>query len=251
MTEVVRIPFHGREIHTVDIDGKPFIVLRPVVESIGLDYSSQIAKLRDRSWTNRRDIPTVAADGRTRLMAAVDVPTFLMWLATVNENKVAEGARPLLVAYQRESTEAVYGYWTQGGAINPRATDEQLDRIISRAKAQAEVVAALRGIVDAAWLDAKGRHILARAIGEEPEIDPATRPLTVGEYLADRGVAGSALRSLSTTFGKRVKALYRLRHDADPPKVDRFVDGALRQVAGYTERDRPLMDAAWEQLGTT
>ena len=106
----------------------------------------------------------------------------------------------------------------------------------------------LDGIVDARWLEAKARHVAARALGEEPEVNPADRPLTVGEYLADRGVTGHTLRSLSPAFGKRLKGLYIAEHGEDPPRVERFVDGALRQVAGYTEADRPLFDTVYSAL---
>lgn len=248
MSDIVKVPFEGGEIQTLDIDGKPFVVLKPAIESLGLDYSSQLRKLQTRSWVNRRDITTVAADGRSRLMVALDVPSFLMWLATVNETKVAEHVRPILVAYQSESAGAINGYWSQGGAINPRATEDQLSSLIDRAKGQAEVLRLLDGIVDRHWLEAKARHVAARALGEEPEIDPTTRPLTVGEYLADKGLSGADLRSVSSRFGKRVKAAYRAEYLAEPPKVERFVDGALRDVAGYTEAHRPLFDQVWRDI---
>lgn len=248
MTAIVRVPFHNTALQAVDVDGKPFIVFRPAVESIGLDYSTQLAKLRGRSWVNRRDIPTVGADGKNRVMVALSLSAFLMWLATVNENKVAEEVRPLLIAYQQESADVVRDYWTQGGAINPRATEDQLAAIIGRAEAQARVLRTLDGLVDARWLEAKARHVAARALGEEPEVDPAARPLTVGEYLSDRGVSGASLRSLSSGFGKRLKGLYIAEHGTEPPRVERFVDGALRQVAGYTEADRPLFDAVYSAL---
>lgn len=248
MTDIVRIPFSGNEILTTQVDEKPFIVFRHAVESLGLDYSGQLRKLQSRSWTNRRDITTVAADGKTRSMVAVDVPTFLMWLATVNETKVSDDVREKLIAYQSESTDAIYGYWTKGGAINSRATEDQLHAIIGRAKAQADVLGALRGLVDPAWLEAKARHVAARALGEEPEVDPAARPLTVGEFLEDKGVNGAQLRSLSPQLGRRVKGLYIGVHGRDPQKVERFVDGALRPVFAYTEADRPLFDQAWNAL---
>lgn len=250
MNDIVRIPFNGGEIHAVDVDGKPFAIFRPIVESIGLDYSTQIAKLKTRSWVNRRDIPTVAADGKTRLMVAVDVPSLLMWLATVNEAKVAEAVRPLLVAYQRESSDAIHGYWTQGGAINPRATEDQLAAIAARARVQMDVLAAARGIVDASWLEAKARHVAARALGEEPELDPMARPLTVGEFLEDKGLSAAERRSVSSRLGMRVKGLYIGEHGRMPDKVDRFIDGALRSVFAYTERDRPLFVKAWEAMSS-
>lgn len=121
--EVVKVDLSVGSIDTVLVDGEPHVVFRPAVEAIGLSYPAQLRKLRDRSWTNRSDIATVAEDGKTRMMVAVDIRTFLMWLATVNENKVAAEARPVLVAYQRETTAAVHDYWTTGAATNPRVSE--------------------------------------------------------------------------------------------------------------------------------
>lgn len=248
-TEIVRVPFNGTEVLTVEVGGKPHVVLKPAFEAIGLAADRQISKVQQQPWAcTAVTAVQIPGDDQSRKVVTADIRTFLMALATIPASRVAEHVRPTLIAYQSEVADAIEAYWTQGGAINPRATDEQLTTIIDRARAQAEVLSALRGIVDAAWLEAKARHVAARALGEEPEVDPATRPLTVGEYLADRGVTGAALRSMSTRFGRHVKALYRAKHDAEPASVERFVDGALRQVAGYTERDRPLFDAAWDAL---
>lgn len=249
MSEIVRVPFHGDDVLTVDVDGKPHIILKPVIEAIGLDYWPQIEKLRKRSWAALASRQVQVSDqGQRREMLTVDVRTFLMLLATVDENRVGADVKPKLIAYQAEVADAIEAYWTQGGAINPRATEEQLENIARRAKVQAEVLGALRDIVDPAWLDAKGRHLAARALGEEPDIDPATRPLTVGEYLTDKGVTGRVGRSLAPTFGKNVKRAFRARYDTEPPIVERFIDGALRPVAAYTEAHRGLFDQVWDQL---
>ena len=245
VSEIVRIPFHGDEILTVDVDGKPHIVLKPALERIGLDYPTQYMKLRSRSWATVGQRPMVAEDGKIRDMVVVDVRTFLMLLATIDERRVGEDVRPKLVLYQAEVADAIEAYWTKGGAINPRATDEQLAAIINRAKAQLEVLRLADGLVDPAWLEAKVRHVAARALGEEPEVDPAKRPLTVGEYLDDQGVPRSEARRISGRFGKLLKAAYVARHGVEPPVVERFVDGALRRVAGYTEADRPLFNEVW------
>jgi hypothetical protein len=103
------------------------------------------------------------------------------------------------------------------------------------------------GLVDATWLETKVRHTVARALGEEPEVDASSMPLTVGEYLGDLGLSGAALRSASTRFGRHLKALYRETHNREPGLAPRFVDGTTRQVAAYTEADRPLFDAVWAQ----
>lgn len=120
--DVVAIPFHGEKILTVDVDGNPHIVLKPVLESIGLDYWGQVAKLRGRSWAVTGQRPATGADGKTYQMVTCDVQTFLMLLATIDENRVGVDVKPKLVLYQREVARAIEDYWTKGKAINPRAT---------------------------------------------------------------------------------------------------------------------------------
>lgn len=244
--EVVKLDLSAGSVHTVMSDGEPMVVFRPAVEAIGLDYSTQLRKLRDRSWANRRDIPTVAEDGKTRQMAAVDVRTFLMWLATVNENKVSAEARPTLVAYQRETTAAVNDYWTLGGAINPRATEGQLDSLISRAKQQAEVLSILSGIVDAGWLETKGRLVAARALGEEPELDPMDAPLYVPDFLKAKGLNRRQIESVQSWFGRRAAALYEAEHGEKPGRRQSDLpNGSVRETYAWTARHLPLFEEAW------
>ncbi|MGW3499337.1 phage antirepressor N-terminal domain-containing protein [Streptomyces globisporus] len=125
----VTVPLSTGALQTVQHEGTPRIVFRPAVEHIGLAWSAQLQKLKNRSWFSRVDIDTTGADGKTYSMVTVDVPTFLMWLATVNETKVAPEARPVLVAYQRETAQAIYGYWTQGVAVRPQAPARQINQV--------------------------------------------------------------------------------------------------------------------------
>lgn len=246
--EVVKLDLSAGSVQTVLVDGEPHVVFRPAVEAIGLDYSTQLRKLRDRSWASRRDIPTTGADGKTYRMAAVDVRTFLMWLATVNENKVAEDVRPTLVAYQRETSGAVNDYWTQGGAINPRATEDQLDSLISRAKQQAEVLSILDGIVDAAWLETKARLVAAKALGEEPDVDPLDVPLYVPDFLKVKGLTRKQVESVQSWFGRRAASLYEAAHGEKPGKRQAdTTSGAVRETYAWTERHRPLFDETWDR----
>ncbi|MFF8297694.1 phage antirepressor N-terminal domain-containing protein [Streptomyces globisporus] len=256
-SEVARIDLSAGSIETVLVGGEPRVVFRPAVEAIGLAYSGQLRKLRDRSWANRVDIDTVAEDGKNRQMVAVDVPTFLMWLATVNENKVAEAVRPTLVAYQRETTSAVNDYWTRGGAINERATDDQLDalqqqieeRRIRRAHGLISLVAAMDDSVDPRWKRTRQLHHYAEATGEVAEIAPEDRALLVETYLTDCGLTKAERRSVRSSFGKKMSLAYQMAHDGKKPQ-DSFglVDGRERPVKSYTEADRPLFDRVWEEF---
>lgn len=132
-------------------------------------------------------------------------------------------------------------------ADNARAA-EQESPALALTRGRLSLLQAAVGLVDPAWLEAKTRHELARGLGEAPEVDPATRPLTVGEYLQQQGVTGAELRSMSSMFGKLVKKRYRTEYGDDPKPTERFVDGALREVAGYTEQHRGLFDATWNAM---
>lgn len=111
MTEIVHVPFHNGEVLAVEIDDKPHVILRPALERLGVDYSTQLAKLRSRSWASVGFCPT---QDQYRDMVIVDVRTFLMLLATMDERRVAVETRPLLVAYQREVADVIEKHFTRG-----------------------------------------------------------------------------------------------------------------------------------------
>lgn len=248
MSDIVKVPFLGGSIESILVDGEPHVVLRPTLERMGLNYGAQLEKLKTRSWATVRQTATVADDGKTRVMATVDLDTWAMLLANIHENRVDESVRPVVIEYQKGSARALREYWTQGGAVNPAATADQLSALIGHAEGQMRVLRLADGLVDRAWLEAKTRHTVARALGEEPEVNFLDRPLSTGEFLEEKGITGAALRSISGNFGKRIKPLYVARYGREPAKVERFIDGALRQVNGYTERDRDLLEQAWALL---
>ena len=170
-----------------------------------------------------------------------------MLLATIDESRVPEAVRPKLVAYQAEVADAIEAYWTKGAAINPRATPEQIAAALHEHQLRLLAMAHAAGLVDREWLEAKTRHVLACALGEEPEVDPARRPLTVGEYLEEKGIRGERLRKLAPRFGISLAAKFRTEVGGERPFVRRFVDNAQRNVRGYTEAHRPLFDAVWAE----
>ena len=48
-------------------------------------------------------------------------------------------------------------------------------------------------------------------------------------------------RSDLTKIGKRVAEAYRKKYNQPPPKCSRFIDGAVREINGYTQRDWDLI----------
>ena len=246
--QVVKLDLSVGSIHTIIVDGHPHIVLKPAVEELGLSYPAQYRKLQTRSWASVAQKATVAEDGKIREMAVVPVRTFLMLLATVNEARVAESARPTLVAFQNETADAIEAYWTQGGAINPRATEDQLDSLISRAKQQAEVLSILSGIVAPEWLETKGRLVAARALGEEPDVDPLDIPLYVPDFLKAKGLHRKQIESVQSWFGRRAAAIYKAQTGEEiGTRQSDLPNGSVRETKAWTERHRPVFEETWDR----
>lgn len=115
MSEIVRIPFRDGEVLAVEINGRPHVVLRPALESIGLDYSAQWRKVRGRSWACVVPLTTqIPGDNQRREVITVPLRTFLMLLATINEAHVSDAIRPTLIAYQNEVADVIEAHFTHG-----------------------------------------------------------------------------------------------------------------------------------------
>jgi hypothetical protein len=242
----VKLDLSAGCIHTTLVNGQPHVILKPAIDDLGLAYSPQLRKLKTRSWGTVTETVTVAEDGKPRSMAATTVRSFLMLLANVNENRVAEHLRPTLIAFQNETADAIEAYWTEGGAINPRATEEQLDSLISRAKQQAEVLSILAPIVSPDWLETKARLVAARALGEEPEVDPLDVPLYVPDFLKTKGLKRREVESVQSWFGRRAAAIYKEQTGEEIGKRQTDLpNGSVRETKAWTERHRPVFEETW------
>ena len=251
MSTLIQIPFHGTAIHALSDEGKPLVSLRHACEAIGVDPEGQRRKLKEKTWARAVLISATGSDGKTYQMTMIDRRTLTMWLATIEASRVKPEARAVLEAFQNEAADALDSYFHDGGAINPNATTEQLTNLEQRARearAQAEVVDILRGILPDKYLENKSRIILARAMGEIPEIAPEDMPLIVEDYLKSNGLKGQDLKSVRSTFGRRVSKAFLDPHGTIPPNAPAEVGGRTRSIKHYTEVDRHLFDSVWNQF---
>lgn len=249
MKELTQIPFHDTTIYTT-ADGA-YVALRPVCEALGLDIDGQSQRLQRQSWATTCMMQAVAADGKTREMVFIDRRTFTMWLATIDTGRVKnERTRELVRTYQCEAADALDKYFNEGVAINPRATQSSVaeDPALIRAAGLADIIGRFRGIIDDDYLDTKARIVLARAMGDTPEIEASARPLYVQDYMREQGVSSDDIKSYGPTFGKYVKKAYKAVRGVEPGKrFDETPSGQVREVCVYTEADRPIFDRAWSE----
>jgi hypothetical protein len=240
------IPFHGTQMVAQLIDGVPNVAVRPVCDSLGIGYGSQYNRLQREPWASVSVMKTVAADGKNREMAFIDRRTFTMWLATIQTSRIKnEEARELLVAYQREAADALDRYFHEGGAINPAASEHQVNALIYQARARMELIQAAKGIIQADHLEARARVILDQGLGEKPT-HPDNRLLYTSSYLKEKNLSAKRLKSVNGVFGKRAKKAYIEANGVEPGRYPLTLsNGQTRDVCAYTEADRPLLDEVW------
>lgn len=255
--EIVRVPFMDGFIATVLVNDEPHVLIRPTLDAMGLDVDSQLKKLKRKSWGSTVVTTVqVPGDAQAREMAAVNLDTWSMLLANIDEHRVADDVRPLVVDYQKKSARALREFWTQGGSINPAATDEQLDaleqkieeRRIRRALGLVQLIAAMDDTVDPKWKRSRQLHHYAEAAGEIAEIPAEDRALLVETYLKDRGLSDGERRSVRSSFGRRVSLAFQMQHGEKPKDSIGLVDGRERSVKSYTEADRPMFDKVWDEF---
>lgn len=145
------VPVHvpgAADLMAIQQDGQIWVALKPMCDTLGIAYPTQLRKLQRRSWAGitQRVTPSAGGIQQTTVITSETVP---MWLATIDENRVAEEARPRLIAYQREAKHALDAYFNKRQIVAPvvnqfdvlRAAIDQIEaaqRDAAEAKALAE-----------------------------------------------------------------------------------------------------------------
>lgn len=166
----IPVPGVDTPILAAQHQGRPFVPLRPICDALGIDVDSQRRKLDQAEWAVTVLITATGSDGKSYRMVAIDADHLPMWLATIQTRRVAESARPILAAFQREAAGALRDYFYRGVAVQA-APASQLDILraaIDQIEAAQNTAAEAKQIAatTAARLDAiEGRHDWYAALG--------------------------------------------------------------------------------------
>lgn len=182
--ELVHVPVPGADdLLALQADGLEWAALKPMCDSLGIDTWTQQRKLNARSWATTSMKTVVAGDGKPREMVMVDSKTIPMWLATIDENRVSEDAKPKLIAYQREARDALDAYFNKRNVVSPPVN--QLDVLraaidqIEAAQREAAEARAIAQRTDERLAAIEGRHdwLSALAYARINELPTHTRYL--------------------------------------------------------------------------
>ena len=136
-TAFVSVPFHGDTILAIQQpDGVVVVSIKKVCESLGIDYSTQLAKLKQCEWAVMGMIPITDTNGRHRETSVIDLDSLPLWVVTIQPSKVAPGVREKLKAYQTEAAKVLAQYF-----LGPRSglAPAEVDPVLS--------------LLESAWMD--------------------------------------------------------------------------------------------------
>jgi hypothetical protein len=103
-----------QQIMIVPENGAELVPIRPICEALGIDFSSQLKRLKRDEILNSTvvTVTTVGGDEKNREMVAIPLKFTFGWLFTIEVNQVKEEAREAVLHYQLECYNALYNYFT-------------------------------------------------------------------------------------------------------------------------------------------
>ncbi|MER2526367.1 MAG: phage antirepressor N-terminal domain-containing protein [Candidatus Competibacter denitrificans] len=153
---LISVPFHGQNLITIQHNGEPHVAMRPIVEGIGLNWKAQYDRIQrdDVLKTTVVMMTTVAEDGKQRQLVCLPLKLLNGWLFGIDAARLKPSLREAVNTYKRECYDALYRYWHEGQATNPRfrpektrkalpggLTLEQQDAVKALIKSRVEVLA--------------------------------------------------------------------------------------------------------------
>lgn len=120
------ISFHGQTLLTTIQDDVVYTALKPICENIGLSWNAQFERIK-RDEVLSEGIRMIRTPTKGGFQDVVCLPLTLLngWLFGVDTNRVKAEIKETLITYKKECYQALFDYWHDGVAINPRATKDE------------------------------------------------------------------------------------------------------------------------------
>lgn len=237
ITDITPFDFHGQTVRTLtDEHGEPWFSLKDVMGVLGIGNPTETVKTLDSDEFTTTEL----TDSLGRSQSSFIVNESGLYSLIMRSRKPE--ARPFRKWVTSEVLPSIRKTGSYTASLNPAAAAyaERCNRIC--------LLKLAKGIVHPDYLEAKARIVIADEFGELPEIDPGRRPLTVADYLKEKGLSDAELKSTQSVFGKKLKHAYRDKYGHDPMKTDIEVKGRIRTVYAYTEADRLMFDTVYMSM---
>jgi prophage antirepressor-like protein len=235
-------PDTDQPVRSLIVDGEPWWVARDILDVLGVKNPTEAMRGLDEDEFSTTEVVDTA--GKRQPTAYV-----------VNEpglySLILRSRKPQAKAFKRWITHEVIPAIRRTGRYE--VTPEPQKQITAAAgplpyRDQAELLVILRPVLPEPYATATGKVILARAMGERPELDPSETPLYAATFLADKGHKPATVSKFQSGFGSRVSNAYLKLHGRRPEKIPGPAGSRIDKVVVYSEEDRPLLEQVYAGL---
>jgi hypothetical protein len=240
--QLVKVDFHGDQLDCVEQDGKVWVSVRRVCDSLGIAHQRQLHKLKGKPWACVTIMVTHDSGGREQEISMLDLDSLPMWLATIEPSRVAEAVRPKLVDYQKECARVLRDHFLKPrGELVPVAVarsicEEIIKPIVAVIQEQGRRIDQLFEIVQASTANSESGSVGATWTVEQRLYEMRWDGTTGRQRAKIREVANEILVSV---FGEKPEKLFGRnfysRHQLDA--LDRAI-GVVRRKSELAERRR-------------
>ena len=125
--ELQNINFHGSNLLTIEQGGTLYVAMKPVCESIGVNWDSQRKKVMGHSVLSSVAVIMTATgnDGKQYKMVMLPIKYIQGWLFMIDANRVKPEIKELLLRYQRECYRVLANHFRQ----EPMVTDDAIAKL--------------------------------------------------------------------------------------------------------------------------
>lgn len=131
MSEIVRVPFHGDEVHAIQQGEDVWVPLKRVCERLGLDANGQRQRLSRQPWARACVMHAQDASGRNQEVFCLHLDCVPMWLATIQTSRVSPEHRAKLALYQRECARVLRDHFFRAPAGPSREEFQALATVVA------------------------------------------------------------------------------------------------------------------------
>ena len=131
--DIVKVDFNNHQLEV--IEDNQSIVVKDICEAIGIEYSRQVKRIKaDESFESK--LIKVQTRGGLQEVFTIPLSKLNGWLFSINPNKVKPEVKQKLIEYKKECFNVLNNYFNQGIAINHRATENDLQKILDTLERQ-------------------------------------------------------------------------------------------------------------------
>lgn len=114
------ITFHGHDLVTVEIDGHPYVAMKPICDAIGLSWQGQLESVkRDPILSTCIRVTRIQLPGDSQFREVICLPLSKLngWLFKITPSRIKQELREQVIDYQRNCYDLLYEHFHGRAAL--------------------------------------------------------------------------------------------------------------------------------------